>query len=442
MKIKLSDHFSYGKLLRFTLPSVIMMIFTSVYCIVDGLFISNIAGLTPFAAINLIMPFLQLTGGIGFMLGTGGTALVAKLLGEREGARANSVFSMLTFLTALAGVVIGVIGIIFAEPIAVFLGADEVLLPYCVIYARIILVALPFFMLQNLFQSFLVVAERPKIGLAVTIIAGCTNIVFDAIFIAGLGLGLVGAAVATAMAQVVGGAIPLVYFIVSKNSLLRFTPFRMDFGAIIQASVNGSSELVTNISMSVVSMIYNFKLMHLVGQDGVSAYGAVMYVSFIFVAIFLGYAIGVSPVVGYNFGAQNRAELKSVFRKSAILVGGTSAVLAVIAFVFASPMAAIFVGTEGAISSMTMYAFRCYSFAVLFSGFCIFTSAFFTALNNGLVSAIVSFFRMFVFQVVAVLVLSEIFGVDGVWYSLLVAEAASFLLSLSCLALNNKKYGF
>ena len=442
LKIKLSDKFSYGKLIRFTLPSVIMMIFTSVYCIIDGLFISNVAGHTSFAAINLIFPFLQITGGIGFMLGTGGTALVSKLLGEGRSDRANSVFTMLTTITAIAGATIGCIGIVFTEQIAIFLGADEVLLPYCVVYARIILLALPAFMLQNLFQSFLVAAERPKVGLATTLVAGFTNIVLDALLIVVFDLGIVGAAIATALAQVVGGVVPLIYFVFSRTSILKFSRFRLDLHAILQASLNGSSELVTNISMSVVSMIYNFKLMQLIGQDGVSAYGVVMYVSFVFVAIFLGYAIGISPVVGYNYGAQNRAELKSIFRKSVILIGIVSVSLALIAFAFCEPLSAVFVGWEGAIFEITSYAFRCYSYAVIFSGICIFTSAFFTALNNGAVSATVSFLRMFLFQVVCVLVLSAIFGINGVWYSLFVAEALSFILSLTCLALNNKKYGY
>lgn len=430
MKIQLSDHFNYGRLLRFTLPSIIMMIFTSIYSMVDGLFISNFVGITPFAAINLIYPFVQILGGVGFMFGTGGSALVSATLGARNKQRANQIFSMLTYITAATAVVIAILGILLVKPIALWLGADEDMLPYCVLYGRIILMALPGFMLQNLFQSFLVTAEKPALGLVVTVIAGLTNIVLDALFILVFHWGLVGAACATAIAQYVGGLIPLLYFICCRKGLLRLGRPFFNLKALFTTCTNGLSELVTNISMSVVSMLYNFQLMRFAGENGVAAYGAVMYVSFIFVAVFLGYSIGAAPVVGYHYGAQNRLELKGLLKKSNVLILCASIMLAAAAFGLAKPLARLFVGTEPALLDMTVTAFRFYAIAVLFSGFSIFGSAFFTALNNGIVSAAISFARTLVFQVILVLVLPMFWELNGVWYSLFLAELLAMAVTL------------
>lgn len=429
MSIQLSDHFNYGRLLRFTLPSIIMMIFTSVYSVVDGVFISNFVGITPFAAINLIMPLLQLLSCFGFMFGSGGSALVSATLGAGDADRANRIFSMLTYTAAGVGVTLSVLGIVFLESIAVWMGADANILPYCTVYGRILLIALPAFMLQNMFQSFLITAKKPALGLVITIAAGLTNIVLDALFIIVFQWGIVGAAAATVIAQCVGGIVPLVFFARKNSSLLKLGKTHFDGKAMFSSCSNGLSELVTNISMSVVSILYNFQLMRFAGERGVAAYGAVMYVSFVFVAVFLGYSIGAIPVVGFHYGAENHSELKSLFRKSNTLILTASLFLAAAAFCLAKPLATVFVSKDPALLDMTVTAFRFYAISVLFSGFSIFGSAFFTALNNGIVSAAISFLRTLVFQIAAVWILPIYFELDGVWYSLFVAEILAALVT-------------
>lgn len=442
MSIQLSDHFSYGKLLRFTLPTIVMMIFTSIYSVVDGFFISNFVGITPFAAINLIMPFTQILGCIGFMFGAGGSALISATLGSNNKEKANRIFSMLVYVTILCGAVLAVAGILLIEPVATAMGADAELLPYCVTYGRILLLTLPAFMLQNMFQSFLVTAEKPTLGLIITVGAGFTNMVLDALFIIAFQWGIAGAAIATIIAQCVGGIVPLVYFARKNTSLLKLGKFRWDGSALLNACTNGSSELVSNVSMSVVSILYNYQLMKLAGEGGVAAYGAVMYVGFIFAAVFLGYSIGVAPVVGFHYGAQNGDELKGLFRKSNLLVALTSILLAGIAFALSAPLAQIFVGSDPAVLDMTVTAFHFYALAVLFSGFSIFGSAFFTALGNGVVSAAISFLRTLVFQIASVLILPVFFGLSGVWYSLFVAEILAVVVTFIFYVAKQREYHY
>lgn len=442
MQIQLSDHFTYRKLLRFTLPTIVMMIFTSIYSVVDGFFISNFVGITPFAAINLIMPFTQILGCVGFMFGAGGSALVSATLGEGNREKANRIFSMLTYITFASGTVLAVLGILFIEPVAVAMGADTDLLPHCVTYGRILLLALPAFMLQNLFQSFLVTAEKPTLGLKITVGAGLTNMALDALFIIVFRWGLVGAAVATVIAQCVGGIVPFVYFARKNTSLLGLGKFRWEGKALLSSCTNGSSELVSNISMSVVSMLYNYQLMQFSGENGVAAYGAVMYVGFIFAAVFIGYAIGIAPVVGFHYGAQNERELKGLFRKSNTLILFAEVCLAAVAFLLSEPLARLFVGKDPAVLDMTVTAFHYYALSVLFCGFSIFGSAFFTALNNGVVSAAISFLRTLLFQTACVLVLPVLFGPDGIWYSLFVAEIFAAVVTLIFYIVKRKQYHY
>lgn len=442
MQIQLSEHFGYKKLMRFTLPTIVMMIFTSIYSVVDGFFVSNFVGITPFAGINLIMPFTQILGCVGFMFGAGGSALVAATLGEQNKEKANHIFSMLVYITIICGAVLAVLGIVFMKPVAIAMGADEDLLPYCVTYGRILLITLPVFMLQNMFQTFLVTAEKPTLGLIITVCAGLTNIVLDALFIIVFRWGLVGAAVATIMAQCVGGIVPLVFFARKNSSTLRLGKFYWDGKALLDSCVNGSSELVSNISMSVVSILYNYQLMRFAGKNGVAAYGAVMYVGFIFAAVFLGYSIGVAPVIGFHFGAQNRDELKGLFRKSNMLVAFASVILAALAFVLSEPLAKLFAGDDLAVLDMTVTAFHFYALSVLFSGFSIFGSSFFTALNNGAVSAAISFLRTLVFQIAGVLVLPVFFELNGVWYSLFVAEILAMAVTFTFYVIKRKDYHY
>ncbi len=442
MRIQLSEHFTYSKLLRFTFPSVIMMIFTSIYSVVDGVFVSNFVGKTPFAAVNLIMPLLIILGALGFMIGTGGTAIVAKTLGEGKPELANQYFSLLVYTGLIGGTAVGVLGILFVRPVAAALGAEGQMLEDCVLYARIILAANPCFILQNIFQSFFVTAEKPKLGLYVTVGAGLTNIVLDALLVAVFPMGLAGAAAATALSQMVGGLVPILYFLRKNDSLLRLTKTKFYGKILLKTCANGSSELMSNISASVVTILYNLQLMRLAGEDGIAAYGAIMYVAFIFAAIFIGYAVGSAPVISFHYGAENTDELKSLLRKSVVLTAVSGAAMALLATLAAAPLSKIFVGYDQDLYQMTVHGFQLFSFSFLLSGFNIFGSSFFTALNNGLISALISFLRTLVFQCASVLILPVFLELDGVWLSIVAAEAAAFAVTLACLAANRRTYQY
>ena len=442
MNIQLSDHFNYRRLFRFTLPSIVMMIFTSIYGVVDGLFVSNFVGKTPFAAINLVMPFIMILGGVGFMIGTGGSALVSKTMGQNEPEKARRIFSMMIELTLLVGALLSIVGIVFIEPIAPLFGASEAMLPECVLYGRIVLAFNAAFMLQNVFQAFLVTAERPHMGLYVTVAAGVTNMVLDALFIAVFKWGVAGAAIATGLSQCVGGLIPLIYFMRPNKSPLRLKLAALQLPPILQACANGSSELMNNISGSLVSIAYNAQLMKYAGENGVAAYGVLMYVQFIFVAIDVGYAVGCAPIVGYHYGAQNHGELKNMLRKSLFLMSISGVMLTLLAAALAAPLARLFVGYDQALFDMTRHAFRLFSLSFLLAGINIYVSSFFTALNNGAVSAIVSFLRTLVFQMLCVLVLPIFLGIDGIWWATAVAEVFAFILSLSFLIGKRNKYHY
>jgi len=440
MNIQLSDHFDFKRLIRFTVPSILMMIFTSVYGVVDGFFVSNFVGKTPFAAVNFIMPFLMVVGVFGFMFGTGGSALIARTMGEGEGEKANKIFSLLVYATIVIGVVCAVLSIIFLRPITVYLGAQGNMIEDCVVYGRIILAALPFLMLQYAFSSFFVTAEKPQLGLFVTIIAGVSNIIGDALFIVALDWGIAGAALATALGQVVGGTIPLVYFARKNPTPLRLCKPVWDGRALIKTCTNGSSEFMSNVSMSFIGMLYNAQLMKFAGENGVAAYGTIMYVNFIFLAGFIGYSTGIAPVISYHYGAQNFDELKGLFRRSMIIILISSVAMFVISELTAMPLAKMFVGYDAELLDMTVHAFIIYSFSFLFSGVAIFGSAFFTALNDGLTSALISFLRTLVFQTAAVLIMPLIWELDGIWYSIVAAEVMAVVATAVFLKIKRSRY--
>ena len=442
MNIQLSEHFTSRKLLRFTLPSMVMMVFTSIYGVVDGIFISNFVGSDPFAAINLIMPFLMILGALGFMLGSGGSALVGFYLGMDQEKRANEIFSLLVYVLLGVGTLLTVLGLLFLEPVARLLGADADLLPYCVRYARIVLLGLVPFTLQNVFQSFLVTAERPHFGLYITVGAGVTNMVLDALLVGVIPLGVEGAAIATVLSQCVGGILPLVYFARPNTSRLRLTRTHWELRPVLKSAANGSSEFMTNISMSIVTMLYNWQLLRLMGADGVTVFGIIMYVSFIFVALFLGYSMGSAPIVSFHYGAGNQEELKGLFRRSLTIILAMSAGLTVLAIVLAKPLAMIFVSYDPALLSVTTRALTIYAVSYLLTGFNIYASSFFTALNDGLVSALISFARTLVFQVLAVLTLPLLWEADGIWAAVILAEGLAALLSLACFLRFRRKYGY
>lgn len=442
MAVQLSDHFTLKKLLRFVLPSVVMMIFTSIYSVVDGFFVSNFVGKTPFAAVNLIMPVLQMLGAIGLMLGTGGSALVAKKLGEGKDRKAKEIFSLMTYVGLFLGVFFGIIGFLFIKQIAIFLGANGELVNYCAVYGRIILIALPFFVLQNMFQSFFVTAGKPNLGLAVTVFAGVTNMVFDAVLIIVFKTGIAGAAIATAFSQFVACVIPLTYFFSKNKSLLRLVKTHWDTRSLVHATINGSSEFVANISLSIVAILYNFQLMKYAGENGVAAYGVIMYVSYIFITVFLGYSIGVAPIFGFNQGANNTSELKNVFKKSISFVAIAGVILTATGYILSSIMSKIFVGYDTELMEFTAHAFKIYSFSYVFTGFGIFGSALFTALNNGVISATISFLRTLVLQALAILVMPALFGIEGIWFSIIVAESLATIVSLSFVIKYQKVYQY
>ena len=442
MKIKLSDHFTYKRLFQFVLPSIAMMIFISIYGVIDGFFVSNYAGKTEFAAVNLIIPFPMVLGAFGFMIGTGGSALVSITLGKGKKKEANEFFSMLIYVTIGVGLLLTFFGVVFTRQIAIFLGAEGKMLEYCVKYGRILLLALVPFMLQNVFQSFLVTAEKPTFGLVITVIAGVTNIVLDYVFIGVLRGGVVGAALATAISQFVGGMIPFVYFILPNKSQLGLIKAKINWSALMKTCFNGSSELMTNVSLSLVNMLYNFQLLRFAGEDGVAAYGVIMYVNFIFIAVFLGYAIGTAPIIGYHYGAANKGEMKNVYKKSILFNIVAGILMCVVAILLSGPLAKLFVGYDTDLYEMTKWGFSIFSISFLVNGLNIYASSFFTALGNGLVSALISFLRTLLFQVVAVLVLPIYFGLNGVWLAIVAAEGVALIVSVAFLLLYRKKYGY
>lgn len=440
--IQLSDHFTYGKLLRFTVPSMGMMVFTSIYSVVDGLFVSNFAGKTPFAALNLIFPFLMFLGIVGFMFGTGGSALIAKTMGEGKPLTANRIFSMLVCAGFFAGVLFAAVGWPLLDNISRLLGADEAMVGDCVMYGRILLVALPFFILQIMFQSLLVTAEKPRLGLWITVLSGVLNMLLDVLLIGVFGLGLKGAAWATAISQMCGAIVPLIYFLFPNTSRLHFVRFKFDWGVLRQTCFNGMSEFFSNVSNTVVSMLYNYQLMKYIGEDGVAAYGIIMYLAFVFVAIMIGYSMGSAPIVSFHYGADNREELKNVFSKSMKLIVAIGVVQFLLAQILAQPLAQIFAGYDAGLHDLTCRALRIYSVSFLLMGINGYTSAFFTALNNGVVSAVLSTYRTLVCETMAVLLLPAIVGVNGIWYAIIFAESAALVLTAIMLLKHRKRYGY
>lgn len=440
--IQLSDHFTYKRLLRFAASPVLMMIFCSIYSVVDGLFVSHFAGKDAFTAVNLVFPLVMVLSAVGFMFGTGGTAIVAKTMGEEKPDLAKQYFTLIVVVASVSGAVLSVVGILLLKPVCVWMGAEGEVLSLCQTYGTIILCALPFFMLQNMYQNFFATAEKPKLGFAFTLTSGVTNMVLDALLVAVFSFGIVGAAVATAVSQATGGILPTVYFICKNGSKLRFSKFRWYGKVVLKTCTNGSSELLGNVSMSIVSMLYNKQLMNLVGDSGVDAFGVMMYVQFIFVAIFIGYCISFAPIVGYNFGAQNKRELQNVFSKSMILVAITSVLMVVFGVGLAHPISLLFVGYDSEMLQITVNGMRLFSICYLFVGFNMFASCFFTALNNGLISAVISFGRTLVFQVVCIYVLPIFWGLNGIWLATVVAEGLAMLVSVLMFFVTNGKYQF
>lgn len=442
MIVDMSKHFSAWQLIRYSLPSIAMMIFTSIYGIVDGLFVSNFAGKTAFAAINLILPFVMILSVTGFMIGTGGSALVAKTRGEGKDELANRYFTMLIIFTFVLGLALAIIGAVTMEAVALALGATEQMMPYCVIYGRLLMISLPFFSLQYAFQSFFVTAGKPMLGFAVIVVAGVANMILDAVLVGFLGLGIEGAAIATCVSEYLGGGIPLIYFARKNSSFLHFVRTPIQWRAIGKACLNGSSEMVTNIAMSIVAILYNFQLMSYIGEEGVAAYGVIMYTAMIFAAIFMGYNVGTSPLLSFQYGAQNRREMRSIMIKSIIIVILAGIMMLGASEALAAPICFVFTSYDAYLYDITVNGFRIYAICYLFIGFSMYGSAFFTALNNGVISALISFLRTLVFETSSVLILPAIIGVNGIWLSVTVAEIFSLAVTSACIIAFRKRYGY
>lgn len=443
MTIQLSEHFTYKKIFRFALPSIVMMVFTSIYGVVDGTFISNFVGKIAFAAINLVWPFLMILGAFGFMIGTGGSALVAKTLGENKKEDANRYFTMLIALVIILGVLLTILGFVIIRPLSKALGASGTMLEDCVTYGRVLMIFNTAFMLQSVFQSLFITAEKPRLGLIMTVVAGITNMVLDALFIAVFKWGLVGAGLATGLSQCIGGILPLIYFLSPRNdTALKFVKTKLEGKVLLKACANGASELMTTVSSSLVSMLYNFQLMRLAGQNGIAAYGAVMYVEFVFVAVFIGYSIGTAPIVSYHYGSENHDEVKNMLRKSFTIMSILGVIMMTLAQILAAPLSKIFVGYDAELFAMTVHGFKLFSFYFILAGINIYASSFFTALNNGVISATISFLRTLVFQMLSVLILPIFLHLDGVWLAITVAEVCAFVIAISFLIAKKEKYHY
>lgn len=442
MQIKLSDHFTFGKLLRFTLPSIIMMMFTSVYSVVDGYFVSNFAGQTPLAAVNLAFPLIMMLASVGFMLGAGGGALVAKTLGEKEDAHARSLFSLFVYTAAATGILMSLAGYILMPSILRAMGGTGNLLAESIRYGTIMLVGMVPFVLQQAFQTFFVVAGRPQIGLLVIVGAGVTNMLLDVLFVGMYKWGVAGAAWATVFSQCVGGLLPLIYFFRRNTSNLRLGRTKWEPKALLRGCTNGISELLSQISMSFVSMLFNAQLLRIAGESGVAAYSVLMYVNFFFVSTFIGYSVGSGPIVGYAYGAGDKAELRSLLRKGLTIIAVMAAGMVTASELAGGAIAEFFVGYDRDLLAVTTRGFDIFSLSFLFAGIPIFTSGFFTGLNNGLVSAIVSVSRTLGFEVACVLILPELLGIDGIWLSVVVAEFLAALVSWFLLRRYRGRYGY
>lgn len=442
MTTSLSQHFTWGALLRFTAPSILMVIFTSLYGIVDGLFVSNFAGKTAFAAVNLIIPPVIILSTLGYMFGTGGSALVAKTMGEGDDERANRYFSMIVYVAFVLGIAFAVIGVFIMEPLAYLLGATPDMAPICALYGRILMISLPFYVLQYIFQSFFITAGKPKMGLAVILVAGISNMVLDAVLVGALNMGVVGAAIATVVSEVLGGGLPLLYFFRKNTSYLRLGRTHLEWRPLGKVCVNGLSEMMTSIAMSVVSMLYNLQLMALVGENGVAVYGIIMYVTMVFAAIFMGYDMGSAPLMSYQYGAKNHTEMRSLLRKGLVFTGIGGVAMFLLGQVGAQLIADIFVGYDAELNALTQHGFKLYAIAYLLMGFSMYGSSFFTALNNGVVSAVISFLRTLVFEVGSVLLLPLWLGLDGVWLSVSIAEVAALIVTVLFMWLLGPHYGY
>lgn len=431
-RIKLSDHFTYIRLLRFTMPTILMLLSASLYGVVDGLFIANCAGKTAFAAVNLIWPFPMLLGAIGYMFGAGGCALVSKTMGEGYYERARSYFTMLTITAVACGFLFASIGIFFIDDIANMLGAKSGMIHVnCVVYGRYIMAAMPLFILQCMFQPYMIAAEKPKWGLAIIFVAGCVNVLLDYYFLYNKNMGVAGAGLATMISQAVGAVLPMFLFVGKKHSKLYFvSKIKIEPLVLAKTCANGASEFIVNASMPFVNLLYVYALWKVAGEDGVGAYGVIMYVNIVFFSFYNGLAMGSSPIISFHYGAHQMYEVRNVKRIVFCLLSISGLLLFVVAELTSPMIAGLFSKGDEVFGDIIERSFSLYALSFLFAPYNIYASAFFTALNNGKVSAAISFSRILFFQVGALLTLPIWFGIDGFWMALPIAEVLCLGLSI------------
>lgn len=441
MQNDISKEFTLPSLIKFTLPTIVMLVFVASYTIVDGIFVSRFVGTTALSAMNIVFPLINILIGLGIMMGTGGSAIIGRKLGEGKEEEARSAFTLVTVFSIIVGLVISALCFLFIQPLSILLGADENLLPYCIAYGRIMMAFYTVSVVQTLFQTLFITAGKPQLGLWLNVAAGLANILFDYVFIVLLDMGIAGAAWGTVSGFLIGGIPALVYF-AKPRTVLYFVKPRWNGRIILQTMTNGSSEMVTNAAMAITTLLFNLAMMELLGEDGVAAITIVLYAQFLFSSAYLGFASGAAPVFSYNYGNRNIPQLKWLFKTCLCIILISSVVCFAFSYLMAVPTIAIFTPKESNTYAITLYGYKIFVWNFLFAGINIFASSFFTALSNGKVSAMISFLRTFVFVAGSILLLPKFLGIDGIWLAVPVAEAVTVLVALFLLAINRKHYHY
>lgn len=414
-------------LLKFAAPSIVMMVFMSLYTIVDGIFVSRFLGSNALSSLNIVYPVISVAIALSTMLGTGGSAIISKYLGEGKNERAREALTQFVVLTLLLSFVLLILSEMFLTPISRLLGASDVLLADCRLYLGASMLFAPACMLQAVFQSFLVTAGRPGLGLLLMTGAGICNMILDYVLIVPCQMGIAGAALATGIGQCIPAVCGLCFFLFTRQDL-RFCRFTFSAKEILDACYNGSSEMVSQLSNAVITFLFNIVMMSLAGEHGVAAITILLYGQFLFNAVYLGFSIGISPVIGFQYGAGDRTKLRKIYRISFLSVAISSVVIVAAAICFSPTIVAIFTKDQRTFE-LASVGFRLFAVNFLFSGINITSSGFFTALSNGKVSALISFSRTLVFIVISLLILPRILGITGAWIAIPVAEFLTLLIS-------------
>lgn len=437
----LARDFDIKSLLKFALPTIIMMLLMGLYTIVDTIFVARFVGTDALSALNIVCPVINLIVGLGTMLATGGSAIVARKMGEGKSVRASQDFTLIIGAGALIGVVITVFGIVFIDSIIWSLGASRILFPYCREYLFFLLLFTPASVMQVLFQNLIVTAGRPGIGMALGISAGAANILFDYIFIVLLQMGILGAALGTGIGYLIPTVAGILFFTAGNGSLCFRKPV-MDISILTGSCANGFSEMVSQTASAVTTFFFNRIMMKLLGEDGVAAVTIMIYTQFLLTAFYIGFSMGAAPVISYNYGKQDNLRLKKVFSICMRFIILVSIVIFGLAVAFGTPLVSLFVKKGTSVYEIARKGFLIFPFGFLFCGLNIFTSATFTALSNGKLSAVLSFLRTFGLILVLLLILPEFMGVAGVWLAVPTAELITMPVALYFLYHNKDRYHY